>query len=65
MAKYENAVKKPKNLTPRVQWLRDYYFQGTDRKWNNEYSCFTNGNEWDRCFDELNYHIVPETRAFF
>lgn len=65
MAKYENAVKKPKNLPPRVQWLRDYYFQGTDRKWNNEYSCFTNGNEWDRCFDELTYHIVPETRAFF
>lgn len=65
MAKYENAVKKPRNLTPRVQWLRDYYFLGADRKWNNEYSCFTNGKVWDRCFDELSYHIVPETLTFF
>lgn len=65
MAKYENAVKKPRNLTPRVQWLRDYYFLGTNRKWNNEYSCFTNGKTWDRCFDELSYHIVPETLTFF
>ena len=22
------AVKQPKNLSPRIQWLRDYYFQG-------------------------------------
>ena len=22
------AIKQPKNLSPRIQWLRDYYFQG-------------------------------------
>ncbi len=65
MPKFENAVKQPKNLSPRVKWLRDYFFEGTNRAWNNEYSCFTNGKPWDRCFDELTYHIVPETLQFF
>lgn len=65
MPKYENVVKQPKNLSPRVKWLRDYYFEGTDRAWNNEYACFTNGRKSDRCFDELTYHIVPETLTFF
>ncbi|HZJ90719.1 MAG TPA: pyruvate formate lyase family protein, partial [Oscillospiraceae bacterium] len=65
MAKYKNAVKEPKNLSPRVQWLRDYFFEGVERAWNNEYNIFTNGREWDRCYDELTYHIVPETVAFY
>lgn len=65
MPKYKNAIKQPKNLSPRVKWLRDYFFEGVKRPWNNEYSCFTNGREWDRCFDELTYHIVPETLSFF
>lgn len=65
MPKFENAIKQPKNLSPRVKWLRDYFFEGIDRPWNNEYSCFTNGKPWDRCFDELTYHIVPETLQFF
>ena len=30
------AIKQPKNLSPRIQWLRDYYFQGVNRKWNND-----------------------------
>jgi len=30
-------IKVPKNLSPRVQWLRDYYFQGNQIKWNNEF----------------------------
>lgn len=65
MPKYEDAIKQPKNLSPRVQWLRDYFFQGTERAWNNEYSVFTNGREWDRSYDELTYYIVPETMSFF
>ena len=65
MAKYSNAVKQPKNLTPRVKWLRDYFFEGTEREWNNENNVFSNGREWDRCYDELTYYIVPETRTFF
>lgn len=58
--KYENAVKKPGNLSPRVQWLRDYYFEGVQRKWNNEYSSYTTGTAWDCQFDEMTYYIVPE-----
>lgn len=65
MAKYQNQIKQPKNLSPRVKWLRDYFFEGVGRSWNNEYSCFSNGREWDRSFDELTYYIVPETFSFF
>ena len=65
MAKYNDAIKQPKNLSPRVKWLRDYFFEGADRAWNNENNAFTNGRVWDRCYDELTYYIVPETRTFF
>jgi hypothetical protein len=65
MTKYLDAVKQPKNLSPRVKWLRDYFFEGVNRNWNNEYNCFSNGREWDCAFDELTYHIVPETASFF
>lgn len=63
-AKYENAVKKPSNLSPRVQWLRDYYFEGIHRKWNNEYSSYTTGTPWDTQFDEMTYYIVPELYTY-
>ena len=63
-AKYENAVKNPGNLSPRVKWLRDYYFQGKTRKWNNEYNSYTTGTSWDTQFDELSYYIVPENYTF-
>jgi hypothetical protein len=36
-------VKEPKNLSPRIQWLRDYFFQGVKRKWNNEFTSWTTG----------------------
>lgn len=65
MPKYNDAVKQPKNLSPRVKWLRDYFFEGTKREWNNEHSVFTTGTEWDRCYDELTYYIVPETKSFY
>ena len=65
MPNHNDAIKQPKNLSPRVQWLRDYFFQGTDREWNNEYNVFTNGESWDRCYDELSYYIVPETKSFY
>lgn len=63
-AKYENAVKKPGALSPRVKWLRDYYFEGTNRKWNNEYNAYTTGTPWDTQFDEMTYYIVPENYSF-
>ena len=62
--KYENAIKKPGDLSPRTKWLRDYYFEGVNRKWNNEYTGYTTGTPWDCQFDEMTYYIVPENHTF-
>jgi formate C-acetyltransferase len=40
-------IKEPKSLSLRIQWLRDYYFQGVKRAWNNEYTSWTTGTPWD------------------
>ena len=58
-------IKQPQNLSPRIQWLRDYYFQGVRRKWNNEFTSWTTGTPWDFQYQELSFYIVPETYAFF
>lgn len=58
-------MKEPKNLSPRIRWLRDYYFQGASRSWNNQYNCYSDGKPWDYLFDEITYYIVPETIAFY
>ena len=57
----EHVIKEPKGLSDRVQWLRDYYFQGTKRAWNNEYTSWTTGTPWDIIYNELTFYIVPET----
>ena len=54
-------LKEPKGLSPRISWLRDYFFRGADRVWNNEYTAWTTGTPWDIQFQELTYLIVPET----
>lgn len=59
------AIKTPQNLSPRIQWLRDYYFQGVKRKWNNEFTSWTTGTPWDFQYEELSFYIVPETYSFF
>ena len=59
------SIKEPRDLTPRIQWLRDYYFQGVDRTWNNEWLSWTTGTTWDFQYEELPFHIVPETYPFF
>jgi len=59
------AIKEPKNLSPRIQWLRDYYFPGVNRAWNNEWVSWTTGTPWDFQYEELPFYIVPETYAFF
>ena len=59
------TIKEPRNLSPRIQWLRDYYFQGVNRAWNNEFTAWTTGTPWDFQFEELPFYIVPETYAFF
>ncbi len=58
------TIKTPANLSPRVQWLRDYYFQGVKRAWNNEFTAWTTGAPWDFQFNELSFYIVPETYTF-
>jgi trans-4-hydroxy-L-proline dehydratase len=58
------AIKTPTNLSSRIQWLRDYYFQGVGRTWNNEYTSWTTGTPWDFQYNELTFYIVPETYAF-
>lgn len=57
-------IKQPHGLSARIRRLREDYFQGVKREWNNEFQCFTTGVPWDMVYDELTYHIVPETYAF-
>jgi len=59
------GLKQPHGLSPRIQWLRDYYFRGVQRAWNNEWSCWSTGTPWDVCYDELHFYIVPENYAMF
>jgi formate C-acetyltransferase len=59
-----HGIKEPKNLSPRITWLRDYYFQGAGRTWNNEFTAWSTGTDWDVLFDEMTFYIVPETYAF-
>jgi trans-4-hydroxy-L-proline dehydratase len=59
--RYISSLKEPKGLSPRIQWLRDYYFQGARRAWNNEFTAWTTGTPWDVQFNEMTYYIVPET----
>ena len=58
------TIKGPKGLSPRIKWLRDYYFRGVERKWNNEFTAWTTGTGWDFQYEELTFYIVPETYAF-
>ncbi|MDR0878907.1 MAG: hypothetical protein LBN21_12735 [Treponema sp.] len=58
-------IKEPANLSPRIAWLRDFYFKGMDREWNNEFRPFTTGTPWDRNYNEITYYVVPETYTFF
>jgi formate C-acetyltransferase len=58
------AIKTPSNISARIQWLRDYYFQGVQRSWNNEYTSWGTGTPWDFQYNELSFYIVPETYTF-
>jgi formate C-acetyltransferase len=59
-SKAQPGIKEPKGLSNRIRWLRDYYFKGTERAWNNEFTAWTTGTPWDLQFNELTYYIVPE-----
>jgi len=58
-------VKEPFNLSPRIAWLRDYYFLGAERKWTNERLSFTTGTPWDCFLDEVTFYITPDQYASF
>jgi len=62
--KFQQSIKEPQDLSPRIAWLRDYYFKGVKRAWNNEFTAWTTGEPWDVVFDEMPFYIVPETYAF-
>lgn len=59
----EFKIREPEGLTPRIKWLRDYYFKGASRRWNNETTSWTTGTPWDVQYNELTFYIVPETYA--
>ena len=61
--KPEYQLKTPRGLSSRIQWLRDYYFEGARRPWNNEFTSWTTGTPWDVQYNELTFYIVPETYA--
>ena len=53
-------IKEPKNLSPRIKWLRDYYFKGAKRNWCNILCSWTTGTPWDLQYNEALFYIVPE-----
>ena len=53
-------IAKSHHLSKRSKWLRDYYFKGVEREWNNEYLPFTTGTDWDIIWCESDYYITPE-----
>ena len=65
MEALESRVKEPYHLSDRIQWLRDYYFLGVKRKWNNEFIPLTTGTDWDEIYDEITFYVVPETYTFY
>ena len=58
---FDHRIKEPRGLSQRIQWLRDYYFKGTERSWSNESIAWTTGTPWDIQFNEMTFYIVPET----
>jgi len=58
--KIEPKIKEPLKLSPRISWLRNYYFEGCKRNWNNEYTAWSTGTPWDLLYQEMTYYIVPE-----
>jgi len=59
----EFKIREPEGLSPRIKWLRDYYFKGASRNWSNETTSWSTGTAWDAQYNELTFYIVPETYA--
>ncbi len=57
-------IAEPHDLSPRSKWLRDFYFKGVKREWNNQYMPFTTGTDWDIIWSETEYYIAPEVHFY-
>ncbi|NHJ24957.1 MAG: hypothetical protein EAX89_10300 [Candidatus Lokiarchaeota archaeon] len=57
-------IATPHDLSERSKWLREYYFKGANREWNNQFMPFTTGMDWDTIWSELDYYIVPEVHTY-
>lgn len=53
-------IAEPHHLSKRSEWLRNYYFKGVKREWNNEYMSFTTDTDWDMIWCETDYYVTPE-----
>ncbi|MFX1496158.1 MAG: pyruvate formate lyase family protein [Promethearchaeota archaeon] len=51
-------------LSKRSKWLRDYFYKGREREWNNQFMPFTTGTEWDINWHEGDWYINPEVYFF-
>ncbi len=57
-------IAEPHDLSPRSKWMRDYYFKGARREWNNQYMPFTIGTDWDLIWNETDYYVAPEVHFY-
>jgi trans-4-hydroxy-L-proline dehydratase len=57
-------IAEPHDLSPRSKWMRDYYFKGAKREWNNQYMPFTTGTDWDIIWNETDYYVAPEVHFY-
>jgi len=57
-------IAEPHDLSPRSKWMRDYYFKGVKREWNNQYMPFTTGTDWDIIWNETDYYVAPEVHFY-
>jgi pyruvate-formate lyase len=57
-------IAEPHHLSIRSKWLRDYYFKGVEREWNNKYISFTTGTDWDLIWTESDYYVTPEVHFY-
>ncbi len=52
-------------LSPRVQQLRDQFWDFYDRDYTNEVRAFTTGTSWDQVYAPWNWTSAPEMMMFF
>ena len=57
-------IAEPHDLSPRSKWLRNYYFKGLKRAWNNQYMPFTTGTDWDIVFHEGDFYVSPDVYSY-